>query len=251
MASAILQPNDRYAFVGKTRAGKTALAMLVAAQFARALADPWEVWWCDTKDDPDDIEALRKWGARNYMSEQDQKTSKIGHKFKYWLIRPAPGLSVIDQAQAIFQAAYEQRKVLVCVDEYVQVCPSSRNAGEALLNIFQRGGGRKVGLIGLTQEPVYVPRQLLSQATHLALLSLSHGYDIDYIQKMVREYKSPLQSMKDPYGFWWKWVDGNGEVVYYPNQSAWYDQLTVARPKNKEPELIENGPTQTREPASS
>lgn len=45
MPVAQLRPQDRYALVGKTRSGKTALAMVLAGTFARTLAAPWEVWW--------------------------------------------------------------------------------------------------------------------------------------------------------------------------------------------------------------
>jgi len=137
---------------------------------------------------------------------------------------------VVLQAQAIMRAAYERKHVIVVIDEYTQVIVSTRNAGAGLLDIFARGGGLNVGIIGLTQEPVYVPRQLLSQATHLVMLSLTFQADIDYIKKMVPEYQSPLK-LGDPYGFWWKWVDGGGEVVYYPDQATWYGQLQVAKPR--------------------
>lgn len=235
MPVATLKPNERYALVGKTRSGKTALAMVIAGTFARTLPYPWEVWWIDTKNDPNDIKALRKWGFRNAVSPQDRSPDTGGlPNALYWIVtsRGANGetLDVVDQCQAIFAQAYDRKYVVVVIDEYVQVCPSKVNAGAALLDIFQRGGGRNVGLIGLTQEPVYVPRQLISQATHLVLLSLSFGYDIDYVRKIYRDYNSPLR-MGDNYGFYWGWLDGNGEWGYYADQSKWYKTLQVAKPQ--------------------
>lgn len=235
MPVAQLNPFDRYAIVGKTGSGKTMLAMVLAGTFARALP-AWEVWWIDTKNDPDDIKKLREWGFRNAASDPDRKTSNMRNAI-YFILKPQHAgdgkeLGVVEQAQEVISMAYEQGQVIIVVDEYVQVVPSVRDAGAALLNVFQRGRGRKVGLIGLTQEPVYVPRQLLSQASHQVLFSVTHGYDIDYLRKMEKAYQVP-NKMGDPHGFWWKWVDGNGEVVYYPNQSVWYENLRIATPRQQ------------------
>lgn len=200
--------------------------MVIGGTFARILAPPWQVWWIDTKHDPDDIAALRKWGFTNAASQADRENSNIKNAL-YFIIPSGSDASVVEASQAVFRQAYERQHVIVIVDEYVQVVPSTVNAGAALLDVFQRGRGRQVGLIGLTQEPVYVPRQLKSQATHLVLLSLTFDTDIDHVTKMVHEYKNP-QSFGDKYGFYWKWLDGHGEVVYYPNQKVWYDQLDAA-----------------------
>ena len=229
MAVAQLRPMDRYAFVGKTRSGKTAMAMVLAGTFARVLPYPWEVWWVDTKNDPDDLRDLRRWGFRNAASLEDQKTSLItGAKYFYVVsgdVRFDP--ATVEQVQEICRKAYERKHVIVVIDEYVQAVPSQRNAGMALLNIFQRGGGRKVGIIGLTQEPCYVPRQLISQATHTVMFNVSYGYDVDYLKKIDKIYQRPI-NLGDKYGFFWRWNDGDAEMDYYPNQRVWYEQMRVA-----------------------
>lgn len=238
---ATLRPNERYAFIGKTRAGKTRTAMVLAGTLAMALANTgWEVWLVTTKGAPDDLIAWREWGFRNIASEEDQSTTVLQNALYFRLdVKDAQGreVSQIDQAQRIFQAAYnrggvgEPAKVIVVVDEYVSVVPSSRNAGQPLLDIFQRGGGRTVGLIGLTQEPVYVPRQLVSQSTHIFLFTLTHIYDIKYAKSICGEYVPPA-TRGDPYGFWYKWVDGpTNKWLYYPSQREWYDDLRIAMPR--------------------
>jgi hypothetical protein len=242
MPVAQLRPNERYALVGKTRSGKTALAMVLASTFAQALAssdDRWQVWWVDTKHDNKDLASLRKWGFRNAASYEDmQSVGSLGNAL-YFRIATRDGegrdLETVEQVQFLLRKAYERKHVIVVIDEYVQAVPSPRNAGKALLDIFQRGGGLNVGLIGLTQEPVYVPRQLLSQATHLVMFSLTHRYDVEYMHKMESAYQVPMK-LGDPYGFWWKHVDGSGEVIYYPNQRVWYDNLHVAMPNTLKPE---------------
>ena len=232
MSVAQLKPNERYAFVGKTRSGKTALAMVLAGTFARTLPAPWEVWWFDSKNDPKDLAALRKWGFRNASSDEDRRPEAGGlTNAKYYIIKETSGgPSTVDQIQALCAQAYSQGHVILVIDEYVQAVPSIKNAGKDLLNVFQRGGGKQVGIIGLTQEPVYVPRQLISQATHVCLLSLTYENDIKYVRNLCPVYEPPIK-VGDPYGFYWSWVDGNGEWDYYQNQSVWFNQLQASKPK--------------------
>ena len=238
MPVAQLRPQDRYALVGKTRSGKTALAMVLAGTFARTLASPWEVWWIDTKNDPKDLASLRGWGFRNAASKKDSSGENGGlNNAVYFMIRTknAKGedLSTVDQVQMILEAAYDRGHVVLVIDEYVQAIVSARSAGKALLDVFQRGGGKNVGLIGLTQEPVYVPRQLISQATHIILLTLTYEADIKYVRNLNPNYVPPIKR-GDPYGFYWSWVDGSADWDYYENQSVWFDQLQVAKPAGQE-----------------
>jgi hypothetical protein len=236
MPTANLKPNERYAFVGKTRSGKTYQALVLAGTFARTLPAPWEVWWLDTKGSEADIKRLRQWGFRNAASPKDRSPESGGlPNAIYFKIesedKPDDGGKtddIVEQSQAIMAEAYRRRHVIVCVDEYTEVTVSDRTAGKALRNIFSRGGGRNVGLIGLTQEPVFVPRQLISQATHISLFSLTYEADIKYVRNLCPTYVPPVRK-GDPYGFYWAWIDGgNGEWDYYPNQVAWYDQLQIA-----------------------
>lgn len=234
MATALLRPNERYALVGKTRSGKSALAMLLGSTFAQALAyDPrWQVWWIDTKGDPKDLTALREWGFRNAASAEDQETyGSLGNAF-YFRIPGGDKVDNVTYAQSIFESAYKRNHVILIIDEYVQVVPSTRDAGRALKDVFQRGGGLNVGLIGLTQEPVYVPRQLLSQTSHLILLSLSYARDVKYVKELVPQYVSPNKT-GDAYGFYWTHVDGDAELAYFPDQRVWYNQLQIALPDNR------------------
>lgn len=243
MAASQLKPNDRYAFVGKTRSGKTQLAIVLAGTFALSLPRPWEVWWLDTKNDPKDLQRLREWGARNAASIEDQQTTTIP-QFKYFYIEEGGDAerhdpATVEQVQEICRMAYRRKHVLVCIDEYTQAVPSDRNPGSALRDIFARGGGRDVGIIGLTQEPVYVPRQLLSQATHQFLFSVSYEYDKKYLKNIYKDYRNPQEEMNDTWGFWYRWVDGGTPTEYYANQRVWYDSLFVAKPRDEG--LIEAG----------
>lgn len=230
------RPNDRFAIVGKTGSGKSAMAMTLAGTFALALASTqeWEVWVLDTKNVAEDLVDWRKWGFRNIASPKDIDTSILTNAF-YFIIESTDAdgnqLTVVAQAQDIMAAAYRRGKVIVVADEYVSVVQSRQEPGAALKDIFQRGRGRKVGLIGLTQEPVYVPRQLVSQATHIFLFTLSYDRDIKWAREICRGYVPP-STQGDVHGFWYKWVDGpSNKWQYFSHQQAWYEQLKIALPK--------------------
>ena len=229
----VLKPNDRIAIVGKTGSGKTSFAITLAGTYARVLPKPWEVWWLDKKGDSKDVESLRKWGFRNALDSKDLATSKIPHA-QYWPIRSRKGMpGIAAQAQSIIRLGYEKRHVVIVVDEYTQVVPSRINPGNALLDVFTRGRGLNVGLIGLTQEPVYVPRLLLSQASHQALFSVTYQHDIDYMRKMHKSYYPPSKN-GDIHGFYWTWIDGNSDLLYFKHQRAFYESLLIGNRKEKE-----------------
>lgn len=207
--------------------------MVLAGMFARALGIPWQVWWIDTKGDKADLAALRQWGFRNAASKADRSPESGGlPNALYFVVEPSTRgeslISIKDQAQEILSAAYTRQHVVVIVDEYTQVALNERTPGEALLNVFARGRSHNVGLIGLTQEPVFVPRQLISQASHICILSLTYTRDIEYAKKICPIYQPPIR-LKDPYGFYWAWIDGSGEWTYYPNQAEWFSKLRVAQ----------------------
>ena len=231
---------QRYALVGKTRSGKTRFAIALGGLFAQYLYPPWEIWWIDTKGDLDDLTALREFGFRNGASPRDLATPGAIPGALYWHIEPidpSDEMSVINQAQIIFRAAMQRARqeeidfnnILVVVDEYVSVVPSSRSAGAALKDIFQRGGGLKTGIVGLTQEPSFVPRQLISQATHVFLFNLTLDYDIDRIRKMFPWYEPPFKR-GDDHGFYHVEVDSNDPPEYFRNQYEWWENLNIDVP---------------------
>jgi hypothetical protein len=218
-----IAPNQRFALGGKTRSGKTRFAMFLSSLLVPDGQDDWEAWWVDTKNDPKDIAAVQEWGFQPARSKTRSPLwkRKTGPR-KLFVVRD----NVYDRSQEIFDKAYNQRGVLVIVDEYVQVVKSSQVAGPSLLNIFQRGGGLDVGVIGLTQEPVYIPRQLFSQATHQFLFSVTYPYDISYFQTLYEDYESPI-SRGDDKGFFHVAVDLDGKAAYYKHQRDWFERVVT------------------------
>lgn len=219
----VLSPADRYAFVGKTGSGKTFAAVVIACILVAADAAGWEVWWLDSKLDPRDADMLRRWG----FGRKDVPNRK------HVRIDPSVnGMSVEDQVQLLCHRALHKRNVLVVIDEYKHVVLSTRRAGSGIEGVHLRGRGLHVGMIGQTQEPVEIPRQLLSQATHIFLFDLSYATDIAYMRKFFPGYKRP----PDAHGFWHCHVDGDAEWRYYPHIKAWHDVVTSkrTRPNSKQ-----------------
>lgn len=213
-------PQNRVTIIGKTGSGKTAFGILYAGLWGMALRPPWEVWWLDTKDDQEDLAQLRLWGFRNAFSADDLKTTKMPW-CKYFLIRPTQTANIIQIADAIIKLAYERRNVMIFVDEFAQIRYSSQTMTKAMLDVYQRGRSRNVGIVSLVQEPVFNPRQLISQATQVYFFNLTMAADIDYVRNYFSEYDPP-NKLGDRYGFWLLDVDNTGEFVYYSSQEDWY-----------------------------
>lgn len=214
-----IAPNERYAVLGKTGSGKTTFGMFLASLLVPAdprKANGWEVWWLDTKGDAKDIKALGEWG---YVTK-GRGARRMIH------LRPGRDSDVVTQAQEVCLRAMRQGGVLIVVDEYTQVCKSTQSAGPGLLDVFTRGRGLNVGIIGHTQEPVYIPRQLISQASHVMIFDQSYPYDVAYVREYLPTYQRPLMR-GDRYGFYHGAIDQDALWAYYASEYAWHRSFTT------------------------
>lgn len=205
-----MAPWERYALVMKTGAGKTTTGTVLACRLippTKAEAHGWEAWWIDSKGDPKDIARLFKWGFR--YNEGPRRLFSVRYSGK--------GPTIHEQVEHICANALKRHGVLIIVDEYVHVVRNQTIAGVELLNVFQRGRGLDVGILGFTQEPVFIPRQLISQASHILLGDLSYPKD----QERAREYIPDYDRPPNKYGFWHGAIDYDGNWVYWPNVQVW------------------------------
>lgn len=228
-----LEPNDRYALVGKTGSGKTSFATVLAATLIPTYEGDWQAWWIDTKGDDKDLLRLKQWQFIHINSYKRDVPKKIQrHNRIYFPLRERDGgPSIVVQAQQVIRDAMRRKKVLLIIDEYTHVIVNQRNPGRNLGNCFRTGRGIGVGLIGCTQEPVYVPRQLLSQAGHSFLFDLHYPPDIKYIRGVFEDYDRP----EHPHGFFTSHLDGRTGWRYYPDQRSWYDEvLPVVTPATQQ-----------------
>lgn len=211
--------NQRFAGIGKTRSGKTTAAIILASilvpwNHRKSKPNDLQVWWTDTKNDPRDTQQLYKWGFSD-----DPKTKS---NYRLFHIEREGKKRQWEMAQHLFNMAYNNTGILLVVDEYRQVVPNTVSPGDDLLDVFTRGGGLGIGIIGLTQEPVYVPRQLLSQSTHQFFFDLSYPNDIKRAREFYEPYQRPL-IRGDKHGFYHVTVDYDGYGVYYKHIKDWVE----------------------------
>ncbi len=229
----ILAPEQRCGFVGKSRSGKTTFATTLSTLLVPQTDTDWQVWWIDTKGDPRDIARLKRYG---YVSYGAWSADRLGQMRRinriYFRLVESDAESIIEQAQRVFRLAMERGHVLLVADEYTQVVMSMKMPGRWLGSVFRQGGGLNVGIIGQTQEPVYVPRQLLSQATHVFFFDLFYEADIKYIRGMFKDYIPPAD-MGDPHGFYWGHTEGSSERrwMYFKDQQDFLKELKLKPPK--------------------
>lgn len=245
----VLKPNDRWCIIAKTRAGKTFLTLVmlsIVLPFEWPNRTLWQVWWIDTKGEQKDLARLSKWG---FLDAQKAPKNYPRVLFKVRSIDPTDEQSVAKQVQAICWSAFKRKprgrkneypNVLIVIDEYVSVIMSSRNAGPGLVEVFQRGGGKHVGLMGETQAPVGIPRELASQATFIILGRLTHKNDLEWAADLCPQYvvRGPdglEANIPDPYGFWFKWVDGPPSLSrwkYFPDIAAFRELFDLQEEKS-------------------
>lgn len=212
--SIVFLPNHRLSIVGKSGSGKTTAAVVLAAKLVPHDDDTWQVWWLDSCQKTDDLKMLSEWGFGETKARK--------------LIKLTGNVAV--EAQQVCAEALKRRNVLVVIDEYKHVTYSSRRAGPGIEAVHLRGRGLNVGMLGLTQEPVDIPRQLLSQANHLFLFDVHYPADIKYVRTLYDGYERPPSvncpdGIQRRMGFFHCFIDGDATWRYYPHVRAWHDKI--------------------------
>lgn len=212
----VFRPNNRLSIVGKSGSGKTTFAVCLASLLVPYDDPDWEVWWVDSTQKPDDLRTLNEWG---FGTTKARKLIRISER----------GGPIAWQCQEICRAAMRRRNVLVVLDEYKYASVSSRRAGDGIEGVHLRGRGLNTGMLGLTQEPVDVPRQLLSQANHLFLFDVHYPADIKYVQTLYAGYERPpvvqINGEDRRIGFYHCYIDGDATWRYYASVRSWHDQV--------------------------
>ena len=226
------QPQDRWAILGKTGSGKSQFTVTLVTLIVRlvnaALGEneaPWSVWFIDTKGVAEDIARLRNWGYVRVKSLRGNKPDGP-ELYRYFRVEPhdANAENCAAEVAIIAKAAYNSGgNVIVVVDEFIQAIYSTRRMGRPLQDVAQRGRGRRVGFVGSTQEPVDIPRQLVSQATHVCIFDLSYERDIQWVKQFFPQYILPSK-LGYPHGFWYRWIDGTTQRwIFFKHEREFYE----------------------------
>jgi energy-coupling factor transporter ATP-binding protein EcfA2 len=224
-----IAPWERFALVGKTGCGKTTTGTALACSLVpptRREAKGWEIWWLDSKGDMKDIARLFSWGFVPSGARTDSARRIFFLREKEKMVKgrlELDGPTIHEQMERVCSAALRRHGVLLVVDEYSHVVKNRQDAGRELLNVFQRGRGLDVGLLGFTQEPVFIPRQLISQASHIFLHDISYPLDQERAREYLPEYVRPSKAYGHKHGFFHGAIDFDGDWTYWSNIQAWLD----------------------------
>lgn len=193
-----MKPSNRVVVVGTTGSGKTDFALRLGRVTALKCPPIWRVIFLDSKRDLRDERLAETLGYKR-TKLKDVKGSR-DRLIYVPLESKNEGYPILEQAQQLFRYCYERRHVIIVVDEYTQCVPSEQNAGYWLKEIFQRGRGLYVGVIGCTQEPVKVPRLLFSQSSVRVFMNVEFPIDIKKLREWFGGYEPPFEAYGDEHG---------------------------------------------------
>ncbi len=214
MKQITIASDEVVSIIGQRGTGKTTVATAIHHTLVASCPYPEIGLILSTKEDPNDLAMWRKAG---YVEVKPNRLrSDSDNRLLVVRCLAQKGLTKWEVAQRVIQWCYDRCNVEILIDEFKQVCPTARTPGEALDQAFGQGRGRNIGIIGCTQEPVNIPRQLISQAQHALLMRCPFVNDEKMLQEMCRQYKGDLP---DAHGFWWGDLVGGAAWTYYPDFS--------------------------------
>jgi hypothetical protein len=210
-------PTDRTAIVGRTGSGKTVMAAFLLGE-ADIDRKPWIV--VDYKGERifNDIEKQEK-TAITEIGVHDKIPSKPG----LYVVRPIPAQDD-ENINELLWRVWEKGNAGVYIDE-AHLLPSS----DALKANLVTGRSRRIPMIVISQRPVWVPREVFSEANHHVAFDLSRLDD----RKLVGEWVNSRDIGRIS-GFRSHWYDVNRNARFRVNPAP-HPSQSVARIVAKAP----------------
>ncbi len=143
---------------GMTRFGKTYLAERLAAMRVFVVVH-----------DPKAEYVLRGYRACATLAELQKLTStpaKIAKNPKLIYQPDTKHLRDEGEQDGFFTWVYQRGDTMCIIDELTSVSTRRTDMPQGLVDCYARGNGRAVSIMGLTQEPTWVPSMAMTQARH-------------------------------------------------------------------------------------
>lgn len=180
-----IQSNERLLLVGKTGAGKTYLARMLARGLRRLVI-------IDTK------LTLTDWNTQD-MSPRLWRKFANGENLRLRLIPPVVD-NIENWFEEFFAKIYEVGNCTVYIDEIYGVVQQGRRAGKWLNALYTRGRELGIGMWSATQRPTWCPLVLLSEAEWYFIFKLQLQQDRARMAAIVGD--QVLQPVSHEHGFW-------------------------------------------------
>jgi hypothetical protein len=195
VGEARILPNDRCAYVGSTRSGKSTLGFYHFAHFRtqRVMIDP-----------------KGEWQLPGFVTVRAPHVLRASLE-RLPAIRYVPSVDDQDEWDAVYAALFEHgratRRGLVILTDEVDSVGTANRYPRGLRLIQKQGAALGIGHQYFMQRPVEVPRPLITEATHIFVVApplLTD--DLDTIARQLRISAAELAerlSAYPPHGFLW------------------------------------------------
>ena len=212
-----MRPDDKIIIAGGTGKGKTVLECYIADQFLDVQPKGWQQIIIDVQNDE----------KVNFKSKsQGWETTDPIELFEWMKRTDLPRITFRAEGEyddemlfdEIFQRAYERRYVTMVLDELAAMFSNPSRPKTGAKNMIQRGRAHHVGIIGLVQDPVFIPRTIKSQAGYMIMLPNGQEYKETFVKKWIPpDYADIYTDFKTDHGFWiWRPSDPETIPTFVP-----------------------------------
>lgn len=200
--------------VGTTNSGKTTLAKAWVRELQRLYPNvPLHV--LDSKGQQD----FAGWpGIVAQQAPPRPLTYGTAHAVQVW--RPDFD-SLLDYDAWFDTLFYTPGPSITLVDELSSLTRRDGTAPDSFQKLMKQGRGKGKHVINLTQELVKIPRQVVTQTTHVFRFRLVGEYDPRIGNRLVRRESGAVEPTHK-HGFFYARTDGHDAPVYYRDLSEFF-----------------------------